>query len=58
MSFQTTNKDRLSTFKQRDDNRRVAIIDIGSNSVRLVIYDVVGRCIRTFFNEKVLAGLG
>ncbi len=38
--------------------RRVGVIDIGSNSVRLVIYDVVGRAIQARFNEKVLAGLG
>ncbi len=35
-----------------------AVIDIGSNSVRLVIYRLEGRAIWTIFNEKVLAGLG
>jgi exopolyphosphatase / guanosine-5'-triphosphate,3'-diphosphate pyrophosphatase len=35
-----------------------AVIDIGSNSVRLVIYRLEGRAIWTVFNEKVLAGLG
>jgi exopolyphosphatase/guanosine-5'-triphosphate,3'-diphosphate pyrophosphatase len=38
--------------------RDVAVIDIGSNSVRLVIYRLEGRAIWTMFNEKVLAGLG
>src|SRR5579863_2423418 len=38
--------------------RDVAVIDIGSNSVRLVIYRLEGRAIWTVFNEKVLAGLG
>lgn len=38
--------------------RDVAVIDIGSNSVRLVIYRLEGRAIWTLFNEKVLAGLG
>lgn len=38
--------------------REVAVIDIGSNSVRLVLYRVEGRAIWTVFNEKVLAGLG
>ncbi len=38
--------------------RDVAVIDVGSNSVRLVIYRVQGRAIWTVFNEKVLAGLG
>lgn len=35
-----------------------AVVDIGSNSVRLVIYRLEGRAIWTVFNEKVLAGLG
>lgn len=38
--------------------RDVAVIDVGSNSVRLVLYRVEGRTIWTVFNEKVLAGLG
>ena len=36
----------------------VAAVDIGSNSVRLVLYRLEGRAIWTVFNEKVLAGLG
>ncbi|HVM37977.1 MAG TPA: Ppx/GppA family phosphatase [Sphingomicrobium sp.] len=35
-----------------------AIIDIGSNSVRLVVYASRGRVPVPIFNEKVLAGLG
>jgi exopolyphosphatase/guanosine-5'-triphosphate,3'-diphosphate pyrophosphatase len=35
-----------------------AVIDVGSNSVRLVIYRLEGRAIWTLYNEKVLAGLG
>lgn len=35
-----------------------AVIDIGSNSVRLVVYRLDGRAIWTMYNEKVLAGLG
>lgn len=38
--------------------REFAVIDIGSNSVRLVLYRLEGRAIWTVFNEKVLAGLG
>ena len=34
------------------------IIDIGSNSVRLVVYQGVSRTPATVFNEKVMAGLG
>jgi len=39
-------------------NTTTAVIDIGSNSVRLVIYRIEGRSIWPVFNEKVLAGLG
>jgi len=35
-----------------------AVIDVGSNSVRLVLYRLDGRAVWTVFNEKVLAGLG
>lgn len=38
--------------------RDVAVIDVGSNSVRLVLYRLEGRAIWTTYNEKVLAGLG
>lgn len=41
-----------------DATRDVAAVDIGSNSVRLVLYRLEGRAIWTVFNEKVLAGLG
>ena len=36
----------------------IAVIDIGSNSVRLVIYEGLTRAPTPIFNEKVLAGLG
>jgi exopolyphosphatase/guanosine-5'-triphosphate,3'-diphosphate pyrophosphatase len=36
----------------------VAVIDIGSNSVRLVVYEGLTRCPSPLFNEKTLAGLG
>ena len=38
--------------------RRIGVIDVGSNSVRLVVHDVRGRAMQQRFNEKVLAGLG
>lgn len=40
------------------DRRPLSIIDIGSNSIRLVIYEGVARSPTIFFNEKMLAGLG
>jgi exopolyphosphatase/guanosine-5'-triphosphate,3'-diphosphate pyrophosphatase len=36
----------------------IGVIDIGSNSVRLVIYDGAVRAPTPIFNEKVLCGLG
>lgn len=36
----------------------VAVIDIGSNSVRLVVYERLARSPTPLFNEKMLAGLG
>ncbi|NTS64511.1 Ppx/GppA family phosphatase [Sphingomonas sp. HHU CXW] len=40
------------------DTPRTAIIDIGSNSIRLVVYQGPARLPTPLFNEKVLAGLG
>jgi len=37
---------------------RVGIIDIGSNSIRLVIYDGPAPIPSILFNEKIMAGLG
>ncbi|WP_309605161.1 Ppx/GppA phosphatase family protein [Phenylobacterium sp.] len=42
----------------RPQSRQAAVIDVGSNSVRLVIYQLDGRSIWTLYNEKALAGLG
>jgi exopolyphosphatase / guanosine-5'-triphosphate,3'-diphosphate pyrophosphatase len=38
--------------------RPVAVVDIGSNSVRLVVYDGLRRSPSPIFNEKILCGLG
>jgi exopolyphosphatase/guanosine-5'-triphosphate,3'-diphosphate pyrophosphatase len=38
--------------------RPVAVIDIGSNSVRLVVYEGLTRAPTPVFNEKALCGLG
>jgi exopolyphosphatase/guanosine-5'-triphosphate,3'-diphosphate pyrophosphatase len=40
-----------------DGGGPVAIIDIGSNSVRLVVYERLGRSATPLFNEKELCGL-
>ena len=42
----------------RNSRAPVAIIDIGSNSVRLVAYDGLTRAPTPLYNEKVLCGLG
>ena len=38
--------------------RPVAVVDIGSNSVRLVVYDGLRRAPTPVVNEKILCGLG
>ncbi len=37
---------------------RVGVIDVGSNSVRLVVFDGAARSPAYFYNEKVMAALG
>lgn len=40
------------------DRPPLSIIDIGSNSIRLVVYEGLARSPTLLFNEKMLAGLG
>lgn len=40
------------------ESRNIAVIDIGSNSVRLVLFRLEGRALFPVFNEKTMAGLG
>lgn len=40
------------------DGQEAAVIDVGSNSVRLVVYRIDGRAMTPVLNEKVMAGLG
>ena len=47
--FQYSNKRRLE---------RLGVVDVGSNSVRLVVFDGAARSPAYFFNEKILCGLG
>ncbi|MFT8736664.1 MAG: Ppx/GppA family phosphatase [Zymomonas mobilis] len=44
--------------KKWDKEGPIGIIDIGSNSIRLVIYDQLTRAPRILFNEKISAQLG
>jgi exopolyphosphatase/guanosine-5'-triphosphate,3'-diphosphate pyrophosphatase len=40
------------------DLSRVGVVDIGSNSVRLVVFDGAARSPAYFYNEKIMCGLG
>jgi exopolyphosphatase/guanosine-5'-triphosphate,3'-diphosphate pyrophosphatase len=44
--------------RPRKRGSSVAVIDIGSNSVRLVVYEAMARSLVSIFNEKTLCGLG
>ncbi|HVV42591.1 MAG TPA: exopolyphosphatase [Nitrobacter sp.] len=44
--------------RARPRDPSVAVIDIGSNSVRLVVYEAMERSLLSIFNEKTLCGLG
>ncbi len=37
---------------------RVGVVDVGSNSIRLVVFDGAARSPAYFYNEKVMCGLG
>ncbi|MGC1110314.1 MAG: exopolyphosphatase, partial [Methylovirgula sp.] len=41
-----------------DGKSPVAVVDIGSNSVRLVVYDGLSRAPTPIFNEKTLCAIG
>ncbi|WP_395647522.1 Ppx/GppA family phosphatase [Terricaulis sp.] len=48
----------MSKPKYLRDGQDAAVIDVGSNSVRLVVYRIDGRAMTPTLNEKVMAGLG
>lgn len=63
MTPATPVRGHFSTLPLVDDEsiralERVGVIDIGSNSVRMVVFDGAARSPAYFFNEKVLCGLG
>ncbi len=49
---------KIDAHGRLDHGPPVAVIDIGSNSVRLVVYDGLTRSPTALFNEKALCGLG
>ncbi len=40
------------------DLSRVGVVDVGSNSVRMVVFDGAARSPAYFYNEKIMCGLG
>lgn len=57
-AFASDRRDGLLYGRPDGPVEPVAIIDIGSNSVRLVAYDGLIRAPTSLYNEKVLCGLG
>lgn len=51
-------KNNKSSTPRKTKARLIAVIDIGSNSIRLVIYRGLKRTPDIIFNERVLSGLG
>ena len=49
---------KLDAQGRLDHGPPVAVIDVGSNSVRLVVYEGLTRSPTELFNEKALCGLG
>ena len=49
---------RFARLKRQPSERLIGVIDIGSNSVRLVVFKGLRRRPEIFFNEKVQCGLG
>ena len=65
MNVTTTSGQKLSPFgkaglriRSARELRRVGVVDVGSNSIRMVVFDGAARSPAYFYNEKVMAGLG
>ena len=54
----TTPHDRSSERTARSGSGRIGIVDIGSNTVRMVVYDAPARLPVPIFNERVSCQLG
>jgi exopolyphosphatase / guanosine-5'-triphosphate,3'-diphosphate pyrophosphatase len=48
----------LFNYSAKRKLERLGVVDVGSNSVRLVVFDGAARSPAYFFNEKILCGLG
>ena len=51
-------RDPIVAHGRLDHGPPVGVIDIGSNSVRVVVYEGLTRSPTALFNEKALCGLG
>ncbi|MGH1367583.1 MAG: Ppx/GppA family phosphatase [Maritimibacter sp.] len=51
-------RDHLFTDPSARQLARVGVVDVGSNSVRMVVFDGAARSPAYFYNEKILCGLG
>ena len=58
IAFPSPAADDESRGAAASSDGRIGVIDIGSNSIRLVVYDGLNRAPLPVFNEKVLCGLG
>ncbi len=65
MSVKTTSGRRITPFGKEGrgvlsarELQRVGVVDVGSNSIRMVVFDGAARSPAYFYNEKVMAGLG
>ena len=58
LSEDTQKRPGLWRFAMPNNPRQQAVIDIGSNSVRLIVYQINGRSVVPRINEKVMASLG
>jgi exopolyphosphatase/guanosine-5'-triphosphate,3'-diphosphate pyrophosphatase len=62
--FSTTSGQQVEPFRKvfetlpKRSLSRVGVVDVGSNSIRLVVFDGAARSPAYFYNEKVMAGLG
>ncbi|KGJ18913.1 Ppx/GppA family phosphatase [Paracoccus sanguinis] len=65
MNVTTTSGQKVSPFgkgglpvRPARELKRVGVVDVGSNSIRMVVFDGAARSPAYFYNEKVMAGLG
>ena len=53
----TSNSGDTKNIQMSGDNR-IGVVDIGSNTIRLVVFDAPARLPVPIFNERITCGLG